>query len=330
MQENVRLVEDLECIAASPYTGMLSLSKAASQATPDTSLTPQAVSAVMSSPTAEDSASPEMPATVEAKQPDTGHIIADSSIHQFAQSTPLAAGKTSPAVMQTLPHHDMPRSDSPAGLGVLNAAYYCELDTDLGSPAVYGSAVLSDAKGKAGADATDFATFTEDGSPLVDYAESESDTDSLVMQLSDAKDSEMSMEHTSGGVAASRDPALYEAGPQTSSTPAPPAATLTGGEPNNMFECMDTITSEALAESTEMSESKVQSLTGSLALKGSGVSIDSDNNGRPESVTGTIAADDRWEMDSGTHSEPEITSTAYVPDSRLKSKIHASPSYDPR
>lgn len=73
-----------------------------------------------------------------------------------------------------------------------------------------------------------------------------------------------------------------------------------------------------------------ESETGSPAPKHSAVPLYTKDQGLPEVVKSSDAADDRWEMDFSEATAQDSIPAAKIPASRLESKVHASPSYDPR
>ena len=239
--------EDLP--SPSPHAGMLSPAAEASVAAANSSLTPTAVAqAVILSPTAAISASPEVPATVIAKASDAGHIIAEGLTPRLAQSMPVPAQST-PRPAQTIPgpaestpastaaavgsqflqavtQSGTPKADTPVGAGVLDSVYGSE--SEIGNPAFPESAFPSATNGNAAVALAEGASAPVDMIDHVYFAE----PDSPPMYVSAVESSEATYSLNKGQaskVLATEIVSFTHPGSEAVSTSAPQTAALTGG-----------------------------------------------------------------------------------------------------
>lgn len=304
---------------ASPCGDMLSPASGAPSAVPDIALTPEArTQAVISGQTAETLSAPEVPATVVAKLPDAGHIIAEgftpTPAKSTQKSTPTAAAAMLPALSQTALDFDVANADTTVGAGVLDSVYYS--DSDKGSPALHVSAMLSAARGNAATGLQEELSFSV--VEPVYYSES----DSPAKQLPDVKYSDE--------LAATAEPASFaKPASGTLSTPPQSLAKLNGDAAADLTEpaasAMFT-TSAGVPDLTDyMSQSESESA--SPAPTAPSVPPHAKGHSLPEHVESSEGGDDRWEMDFEAPIAPAANVYAA---SRLESTIHASPSYDPR
>lgn len=317
-------MQDTESLPpASPDVDILSRKDGASAALADTSLTPMAkFEGVISTQAAETPPSPQVPATVVAKLPDAGHIIAEGLTPTPAKSTPkstpaAAAGAAPSALKQITPESSEPRPDTSAVVGVLDSVYYS--DSDMGSPAAGEAAGLSGTpRGKKVMSLNETPSQSVNMIGPVYFSE----PDSPAKEEPDSKPFNQTAAPTGPS-------SLVQPAPGTGSTPSQTPAELTGdkGLTDSAASAM-LGTSEGLAGMTDY-VSCSESEAASPAPSASAWLLHEEKDGMPESNT-REGLDDRWEMDFEAPTAPGNTYAANIPASNLESKIYASPSYDPR
>ncbi|KAL0024660.1 hypothetical protein WJX77_006795 [Trebouxia sp. C0004] len=309
---------------ASPEVDIMSRKDGASAALAGTSLTPMAkFEGVISTQATETPSSPQVPATVVAKLPDAGHIIAEGLTPTPTKSTPkstpaTAAGAAAPsALKQITPESGEPRPDISAVVGVLDSVYYS--DSDMGSPAAGEAAGLS---------------ATSRGKKLMTLNETPSQSVNIVGPVYFSKPDSPAKEEPdskpANQTAAPTEPSfLVQPAPGAGSTQSQTSAQVTGDT-----DLTDSAASAMLGTSVGLAGmtdyvSCPESEAASPAPSASAWLLHQEKAGMPESNT-REDWDDRWEMDFEARTAPRNTYAANVPASNLESKIHASPSYDPR
>ena len=310
---------------ASPDVDILSRKEGASAASADTSLTPVAkLEGLISTQATETPPSPQVPATVVAKLPDSGHIIAEGLTPTPAKSTPksnpAAAGAAPSALKQITSESGEPRPDTSAVVSVLDSVYYS--DSDMGSPAAGKAAGLS-------ATPRDKEVVSLDKSP----SQSVNTIGPVYFSEPDSPAKEEPDSKPSNQTAAPTGPSsVVQPTSGARSTPAqtPPELTcdkdLTDPAASAMLG-----RSEGLAGMTDY-VSCSESEAASPAPSASAWLLHEEEGMSESNARGDL--DDRWEMDFEAPTAPSNTCAANIPasklDSKLKSRIHASPSYDPR
>lgn len=307
---------------ASPDVDILSRKDGASAASADTSLTPMAkFEGIVSTQATETPPSSQVPATVVAKLPDAGHIIAEgltpTPAKSTAKSTPAAAGAAPPALKQVTPESDEPRPDTSAVVGVLDSVYYS--DSDMGSPAAGKAAGLS---------------CISRGKGVMSLNETPSQSVNMVGPVNFFRPDSPAKEETdskrSNQTAAPTGPSpLVQPASGAGSTPSQNPAELAGDK--NLTDSPASAmlgTSDALAGMIDY-VSCSDSEAASPAPPASAWLLHEEKDGMPES-SARDDLEDRWEMDFEVPTAPSNTYAATIPASKLESKIHASPSYDPR
>ena len=312
---------------ASPDVDIMSRKEGASAASADTSLTPMAkFEGVISTQAPKTPSSPQVPATVVAKLPDAGHIIAEGLTPTPAKSTPnltpaAAAAAASSALKQITPEFSEPTPDTSAVVGVLDSVYYS--DSDVGSSAAGEAAGLS---------------ATSRGEEVMSMNEAPSQSVNMVGPVyfsePDVPAKEEPDSKPSNQTAAPIGPSsLVQPAPGAASTPSQTPAGLTGDKDLTDSPASTMLgTSEGLAGMTDY-VSCSESEAASPAPSASAWLRHEEKDGMPEGDA-RGAWDDRWDMDFEAPAAPSNTYAANMPasklDSKLESKIHASPSYDPR
>ncbi len=302
---------------ASPDVDILSHKEGASAASANTGLTPMAkFEGVISTQATETPPSPQVPATVVAKLPDAGHIIAEGLTPTPAKSTPkltpAAAGAAPSALKQITPESSEPTPDTSAVVGVLDSVYYS--DSDMGSPAAGGLSATS--RGK------EVMSLNETPSQSVVGPVYFSEPDSPAKEKPDSKPFSQTAAHTGPS-------SLVQPAPGAGSTPSQTPAELAGDKDLTDSAASAMLgTSEGLAGMTDY-VSCSESEAASPAPSASAWLRHEEKDGMPES-NNREDLDDRWEMDFEAPTAPSNTYAANIPASKLESKIHASPSYDPR
>ncbi len=304
---------------ASPDVNIFSCKEGASAASADTSLTPMAkFEGVISTQATETSPSPQVPATVVAKLPDAGHFIAEgltpTPVKSTPKLTPAAAGATPSALKQITPVSSQPTPATSAVVGVLDSVYYS--DSDMGSPAAGGlSATPRDQEVK---------SLHETPSQSVNLVGPVwfSEPDIPAKEEPDSKPSNQT-------AAPAGPSSLVQPAPRAGSTPSQTPAELTGDKALTASPASAMFgTSEGLTGMTDY-VSCSESEAASPAPSASAWPLHEEKDGMTDSNT-REDLDDRWEMDFEAPTAPSNTYAATNPASKLESKIHASPSYDPR
>ncbi len=306
---------------ASPDVDILSRKEGASAASADTSLTPMAkFEGFISTQATETPSSPQVSATVVAKLPDAGHIIAEgltpTPAKSTPKSTPAAAGAAPSALKQITPESSEPMPDAAAVVGVLDSVYYS--DSDMGSPAAGEAARLS-------AISRGQKVMSMNGTP--------SQSVNMVGPVYFCEPGIPAKEEPdikpSNQTAAPTGPSsLVQPAPGAGSTPSQTPAELAGDKDLTDSPASAMLgTSEGLAGMTDY-VSCSESEAASPAPSASAWLLHEEKDGMTDSNT-REGLDDRWEMDFEAPTAPSNTA-ATIPASKLESKIHASPSYDPR
>lgn len=302
---------------ASPDVDILSCKEGASAASADTSLTPM-TKGVISTQATESPTSPQVPATVVVKLPDAGHSIAEGLTPTPAKSapklTPAAAGAAPSASKQITLESSQPMPDTSAVVGVLDSVYYS--DSDMGSPAAGGLSATPRDK--------EVMSLNETPSPSVNMV------GPIYFSEPDIPAKEEPDSKLSNQTAAPTGPSsLVQPAPGAGSTPSQTPAELAGdknltGSPASAM----LGTSEGLTGMTDY-VSCSESEAASPAPSASAWLLHEEKDGMTDSKA-REGLDDRWEMDIEAPTAPSNTCAANIPASKLESKIHASPSYDPR
>ena len=235
-----------------------------------------------------------MPATVVAKQPDAGHLMPGSVDPKAAQSTPRM-GASSPGL--ALPH-----SKTPAAVGLLDAAYFSESDSDM-------TDALPQSAQRTIAVAPDSTTVGFQAGPdridmidIVYFCDSDAD---------------------SAGSPRPSALATLEAGGLTD-LPGSPDLLQPTAAPGSVAR------SAALPAGLAHRVSPLSSSPASGVLTAPEVQLTFPADQGHVSARHTQGLDDRWQMEDDMAPALSRAFAADLPASRLSSQVHASPSYDPR